>query len=153
MWATDQKAFRRQFSQNETFFFLFNLDVLVTQSIGLHFLLCKLQKTLRYWIPLTRYINVLCPHVPPQSEGCVTVLRMSPSWQLKSAEPVSPWWKWWESNSSTAEALIHPVKALCILNGNVKFLPQFLKRFIGRQVQSIKALGRDSKDNEEIHHY
>lgn len=46
------------------------------------------------------------------------------------------------------QVLIHPIEALCILNGNVKFLPQFLKRFIWRQVQSIEALEGESKDKE-----
>ncbi|KAF3832608.1 hypothetical protein F7725_026273 [Dissostichus mawsoni] len=36
-------------------------------------------------------------------------------------------------NSNRIQDLIHPVEALCVLDGDVKFLPQLLKRLIGRQ--------------------
>lgn len=36
--------------------------------------------------------------------------------------------------------LIHPVEALCVLDGDVKFLPQFLKGFVRGKVQSIEAV-------------
>lgn len=39
----------------------------------------------------------------------------------------------------TAERLIHPIKALCIFNGNMQLVPQLFKRFIRRQVQTIEA--------------
>lgn len=39
----------------------------------------------------------------------------------------------------TAGRLIHPIKALCIFNGNMQLVPQLFKRFIRRQVQTIEA--------------
>lgn len=39
----------------------------------------------------------------------------------------------------TADTLIHPIKALCIFNGNMQLVPQLLKGFIRRQVQAIEA--------------
>lgn len=41
-----------------------------------------------------------------------------------------------------ADRLIHPIKALCIFNGDMQLVPQLLKRFIRRQVQTIEAFGK-----------
>lgn len=44
-----------------------------------------------------------------------------------------------------AGGLIHSIEALCILDGDMQFLPQLLERFIRRQVQTIEAF-RNEKD-------
>lgn len=62
------------------------------------------------------------------------------SLRLNSAQLNSLSWKSWQSRSFAEEALIHPVEALRILNGNVKFFPQLLERFIWRQIQAIEAV-------------
>lgn len=49
-----------------------------------------------------------------------------------------------------SERLIHPIKALCILNGNMQFLPQLLERLIRWQVQAIEAFKKKSMDKRGI---
>lgn len=68
------------------------------------------------------------------------------SLRLNSAQLNSLSWKSCQSRSPAEEALIHPVEALRILNGNVKFFPQLLERFVWRQIQSIEAV----KSNTDI---
>lgn len=109
------------------------------------FLLCKRSKTQN----LILSTCVFPLHVSLQSEGCVTVLQPSHNWQLKTqlcSAKLSLSWKSCQSRSPAEEALIHPVEALRILNGNVKFFPQLLERFVWRQIQSIEAV----KSNTDI---
>lgn len=40
---------------------------------------------------------------------------------------------------SQSAYLIDPVKALSVLNRHLKLIPEFVERFIGRQVQAIEA--------------
>lgn len=35
--------------------------------------------------------------------------------------------------------LINAIKALCVLNCHLKFIPEFVKGFVGWQVQAIEA--------------
>lgn len=78
---------------------------------------------------------------------CHTAGRLRPE---SEAQLNSLWRQYCPFSSLTAGVLIHPVEALCILDGDVEFLPQLFKRLIRRQVQPIETLGGESKDNHHI---
>lgn len=99
----------------------------------------QIPPSLQIECPFSTYAPIGNPN-----QGCVAVHHLSQSWQVKTRNVHHA--AWFDSDdskchfsSSTPPTLIHPVKALCILNGDVQFLPQLLKRLIGREIQPVEA--------------
>lgn len=145
------KFIRGNAAQMKLMFFL-RLDVFVIQYTALHF--CFVNFRTRRVIKYLRHsrFKVLSPCVPQQrtkvravwlSFICHTAGRLTPESDARLVSLINFLTTSCSNNqysSVTAQALINPVEALCILDGDVKFLPQLLKRLIRRQVQSIEAL-------------